>query len=186
MQPSILPTPPITTTINAFMVKTTPDDALKVRNVLTSTPAAATSAPPSAKRQRGSLRHVDRDKLGGKGIDGDGAYRRAGAGPRQRQIEREAKQDGDAERGEAVGRDGLAEKLHRKGKERVAVVSPAEQREHRALNDEGEAEGRENAVDLERVAVGRAAHQRREQRSCRSQSSARRRGGRPAPVRQRD
>ena len=44
----MLPTPPITTTINAFIVNTTPDDALKVRNVLTSTPAAATSAPPSA------------------------------------------------------------------------------------------------------------------------------------------
>src|SRR6188768_2978346 len=47
-QPSRLPTPPITTTISAFMVKMTPDDALKVRNMLIKTPAAATSAPPSA------------------------------------------------------------------------------------------------------------------------------------------
>ena len=37
------------TTISAFIVNTTPIDALKVRNMLTSTPPAATSAPPSAK-----------------------------------------------------------------------------------------------------------------------------------------
>ena len=37
------------TTINAFIVKTTPILALKVRNIETSTPPAATSAPPSAK-----------------------------------------------------------------------------------------------------------------------------------------
>ena len=54
-------------------------------------------------------------------------------------------------------------KLHRKGEERVAVIGPAEQREHRALNDEDQAEGGEDAVDFECVAVGRAAHQRREQ-----------------------
>ena len=37
------------TTISAFMVKTTPLEALKVRNIEISTPAAAQSAPPSAK-----------------------------------------------------------------------------------------------------------------------------------------
>ncbi len=37
------------TTISAFMVKTTPILALKVRNMETSTPLAAISAPPMAK-----------------------------------------------------------------------------------------------------------------------------------------
>ena len=47
--PSMLPTPPIITTTSAFMVNSTPIAGLKVRNVLTSVPATATSAPPVAK-----------------------------------------------------------------------------------------------------------------------------------------
>ena len=45
----MLPTPPMMTTIRAFMVNSTPIEALNVRNMLISTPADATSAPPSAK-----------------------------------------------------------------------------------------------------------------------------------------
>ena len=44
------------TTISAFIVKTTPMEALKVRNMLTSTPPAATSAPPSAKANADAVR----------------------------------------------------------------------------------------------------------------------------------
>jgi hypothetical protein len=42
------------TTISAFMVKTTPIEAFRVRNMLTRTPPAATSAPPSAKAKAGT------------------------------------------------------------------------------------------------------------------------------------
>ena len=44
------------TTISAFIVKTTPIEALKVRNMLISTPPAATIAPPSAKANADAVR----------------------------------------------------------------------------------------------------------------------------------
>ena len=44
------------TTTRALSVKTTPRLALKVRNIDTSTPAAATSAPPSAKASAEAVR----------------------------------------------------------------------------------------------------------------------------------
>ena len=44
------------TMISAFMVKTTPIEALKVRNMLISAPPAAASAPPSAKAKADARR----------------------------------------------------------------------------------------------------------------------------------
>ena len=41
-----LPTPPMMTTISAFMANMVPMPAEKGRNMLTSTPQTATSAPP--------------------------------------------------------------------------------------------------------------------------------------------
>ena len=47
--PRMSPTPPMMTMTSAFRVKMTPSEASKVRNMLSSAPPAALTAPPSAK-----------------------------------------------------------------------------------------------------------------------------------------
>ena len=69
------------------MVKTTPIEALKVRNMLIRTPPAATSAPPERKREGRGLAHVDGDELGRDRIDRDRPDGGADPGARQREIE---------------------------------------------------------------------------------------------------
>ena len=47
--PRMSPTPPMMTMTSAFSVKMTPSEASKVRNMLSSAPPEALTAPPSAK-----------------------------------------------------------------------------------------------------------------------------------------
>ena len=117
----MLPTPPIITTTSAFMVNSTPIAGLKVRKVLTSVPATATSAPP---RREGDRRHrggVDADQAGAGRLDRERTHR--GAEPRalQEQPDREPERAGDAEGEHPVGGEGEADDLHR----RVEIVVEA-------------------------------------------------------------
>jgi hypothetical protein len=66
--PAMLPTPPMMTTIKAFMVKPTPDAALKVRNMLISTPAAPTMAPPAANASADAARMSTPDNCAAVGL----------------------------------------------------------------------------------------------------------------------
>ena len=76
------------TTISAFMVKTTPIAALKVRNMLDQHAAGRDQRAAEREREGRRLAHVDRDQLRRDRIDRDGAHRGAGARAGQRKIER--------------------------------------------------------------------------------------------------
>ena len=104
-------------------------EALKVRNIETSTPPAAQSAPPSAKAKADVARHVDADEARRARIDGDGADRRAGARPGQREVEADADARGEGEaRPAGWPRRVDAEHVDRHEQVGVAVVLAAEER----------------------------------------------------------
>ena len=109
MVPRMSLTPPRITMISALRVKTTPSDASKVRNMLSSTPPEAVTAPPSAKANAEARGNVDRHKAGGRRIDGDRAQREAGTGTVQPQIKSEAEHDRADERSNAIEPVGFAE-----------------------------------------------------------------------------
>ena len=114
------------TTISAFMVKTTPIEALKVRNMLTSTPPAATSAPPSANANAEARRTSIATSCGGHRIDRDRANRGAAAGARQREIDRAADHGGEQQRDQPVDRDRAAEHRERDRQIGIAEILAAE------------------------------------------------------------
>ncbi|MFO7545670.1 MAG: hypothetical protein R6W77_09265 [Trueperaceae bacterium] len=68
-----------------------------------------------------------------------------------------------AEGDESVERHDCAQDLQARGQEAVAVVLPAEEHEHHALDHEQEAEREEDGVRLEGAAVLGAPYQRREE-----------------------
>ena len=70
----MLPTPPMITTISAFMVNTTPIEALKVRNMLISTPRGGDQRAAEREGEGRRAAHVDRDELGRDRIDRDRAH----------------------------------------------------------------------------------------------------------------
>ena len=76
------------TTISAFMVKTTPIAALKVRNMLISTPPAPAMRAAGRKGERGGRADIDAGQLRRDRIDRDRAQRRAVARAREHEIER--------------------------------------------------------------------------------------------------
>ena len=65
-----------------------------------------------------------------------------------------------SERDQPVQRDIRAEHVHRDRQVVHGVELAAEQHQHHALQDEQQAEGREDRIDLEHGAVLRALHQR--------------------------
>ena len=107
------------TTISAFIVKMTPNEALKVRNMLISTPAAATIAPPSAKANADAAATLIATS---RAAEGSTATARIAVPIRVRVSARYSASPSatrEAERDQPIERERLAEHRDRHGEERV-------------------------------------------------------------------
>ena len=108
--PSMLPTPPMTTTTSAFMVNSMPMAGLKERKVLTSAPGGRgeraagwrRQAPKAPRTSMPTSSRADR-------VDGQGPQRGAESGAVEDEPDREAEDAGHREGQHAVGREGEAQ-----------------------------------------------------------------------------
>ena len=95
----------------AESTNTTPIEAEKGRIMLTSTPEAATSAPPSPKA-RAEVARASMPTSGAKRGDTATAHGGTGLRARQQQIEATAEHHREAQREQPVRRDRAAQHLH--------------------------------------------------------------------------
>ena len=110
----MLPTPPMITTISAFMVKSTPDRGVEGEKDADQRARHRRQRAAERERERRHRGGIDTDQAGAGRIDGQRAHRGAEAREFENEPDCQAECAGDAEGEHPVGREREADDLHRR------------------------------------------------------------------------
>ena len=149
--------------ISAFKVKTTPSDTSKVKNMLSRPPPAAVTAPPSANARAEARATLIETSPAADGLTDTARSASPARVLCSQNVKPDAKYERTEERDDAVEAVAFAENEDRLRQIGVVQIFAAEHRQHDADADEAQAEGREDAVDLELALALGAPNQRQDQ-----------------------